>query len=328
MPPQQPAHLQPQSPSAPSPLAWWRIAGAGAVLGIGLTIYLVFFWRSGDARALMERGEAKLEAGNYAGAIADFDEAARVAPDLQAVQVCRTRAIAWRDRTAQADGYFNSGAARFQNNQHETAIEDFNRALELYAPGSFRAALTLNNRGSAHSRKKQPNLNAAMRDYREAIQILTALYGRWETYSPIADPDDAGRLVTVLAQTHNNRGKAHRDKSEFDVALADYNRALALQPNVSEFYANRALAKYKRERVGDLKSGLADCAKALALNADDSEAYLIRGLIRVRYNLVDDAVADFNRFVELRPAEHQRMEDLKLDAMERPRLDAKELDAP
>ncbi len=81
-------------------------------------------------------------------------------------------------------------------------------------------------------------------------------------------------------------------------AIADYDRALSLNPNFGEVYFRRGLA---RNVLRDWQGAMADYTKALAIKPDHAEAYTNRGLIR---NILADwrgARLDFDFALILNP---------------------------
>jgi lipoprotein NlpI len=67
-----------------------------------------------------------------------------------------------------------------------------------------------------------------------------------------------------------NRGKARADKGTLDAAIADYDKAISLDPNWARIYNNRGFAKVRK---GDFDAAIADLDKAIALDPTDAYAY-------------------------------------------------------
>src|ERR1019366_8615820 len=75
---------------------------------------------------------------------------------------------------------------------------------------------------------------------------------QWEKRTnPLPKPD---------AAIFCNRGNAKQAKGDLDGAIADYDQAIAIQPNFAEYYRNRSVAK---KRKGELEAAMADCNKAI-----------------------------------------------------------------
>jgi tetratricopeptide (TPR) repeat protein len=85
----------------------------------------------------------------------------------------------------------------------------------------------------------------------------------------IADYDRALQLDPRRFDAYNNRGSTKRKKGAFDAAIADYNRALELMPNNADLYNNRGDAERAK---GDFSAAIADYNRALKLNPKHSEA--------------------------------------------------------
>ena len=63
--------------------------------------------------------------------------------------------------------------------------------------------------------------------------------GRWE--EAIAEYNKAIEIDPNLAIVYNNRGAAYFETGQYDLAIADLNKAIELDPNLDMAYANRAL---------------------------------------------------------------------------------------
>ena len=66
-------------------------------------------------------------------------------------------------------------------------------------------------------------------------------------------------------------------KGEYERALADYDLAIATDPNFAGSYYNRAITRY---RLNDYERALADFNRAIQLNPRFIEAYVDRGGVR------------------------------------------------
>ena len=119
------------------------------------------------------------------------------------------------------------------------------------------------------------------------------------------------------AAAYNNRGSAKVNKGDVDGAIADFNRALQLDPKLAKAYMNRGIAKREKyDRIaygavdvflpdydlgtpkiqkGDLDSAIADFNHALQLDPKNAQAYINRGIAKAHRGDPDAAIGDYNR---------------------------------
>ena len=100
------------------------------------------------------------------------------------------------------------------------------------------------------------------------------------------------------ADDYCKTGDQKFDKGDMDGAIADYTKAIALNPKHAFAYFNRALAKRAK---GDLDSALADATKSIELRPKDADGYNCRGHVKMAQSDFDGAIADFTKAVELNP---------------------------
>ncbi|WP_369194554.1 tetratricopeptide repeat protein [Streptomyces djakartensis] len=92
------------------------------------------------------------------------------------------------------------------------------------------------------------------------------------------------------ALAHTARGSALRQRGAYEEALAEHDRALALDPGLARAYRSRAMA---RGELGDYDGALADLDEALALRPQDARGHAVRGeYLRIlrRYDEALDAL--------------------------------------
>ncbi|MEZ4662046.1 MAG: tetratricopeptide repeat protein [Caldilineaceae bacterium] len=98
-----------------------------------------------------------------------------------------------------------------------------------------------------------------------------------ELDAAIADYDQAIALNPEDATAYNNRSIARRDlPGELDAAIADYDQAIALNPQYATAYNNRGNACDQ----GELDAAIADYDQAIALNPQYANAFIGRGNAR------------------------------------------------
>ena len=116
----------------------------------------------------------------------------------------------------------------------------------------------------------------------------------------IADYTKAIEVDPRYAPAYYNRGMAREDKADPNGAIADYTKAIEINPKMGAAYNNRGQVRANRD---DLEGALADFNKSIALNPRDSTGYLNRGVARKQKGDRDAALADFNKALELNPRE-------------------------
>ena len=111
-----------------------------------------------------------------------------------------------------------------------------------------------------------------------------------------------------LAPAYSNRGKAKHAKGDLDGAIADFNRALELDPRHASVYYNRGIAK---GRMGDLDGAITDFNHAIELDRRFTTAYTNRGIAKRIKGDIEGAIADLTRALELDPRDTRAANELK-----------------
>jgi tetratricopeptide (TPR) repeat protein len=111
----------------------------------------------------------------------------------------------------------------------------------------------------------------------------------------------SGRLAEkpeALAFTYDARAKAFSQYRQFDLALSDFDRAVALHPNDKDVLFNRAVTF---ERKGDFDSAMQDLNEVLRSKPDHALARHERGYVYLQKKDYDRAIEDLNQAVRLKP---------------------------
>jgi tetratricopeptide (TPR) repeat protein len=111
----------------------------------------------------------------------------------------------------------------------------------------------------------------------------------------------SGRLAEkpqALAFTYDARAKAFSQYRQFDLALSDFDRAVALHPNDRDVLFNRAVTF---ERKGDFDSAIQDLNDVLRSKPDHALARHERGYVYLQKKDYDRAIEDLNQAVRLQP---------------------------
>jgi tetratricopeptide (TPR) repeat protein len=96
-----------------------------------------------------------------------------------------------------------------------------------------------------------------------------------------------------------NRGVVHLQRREGEVALKDFDAAIAARPDLGEAHVNRGAALIL---TGDFGAAIAAIDRGLALGAEDpQEAYFNRAVAHEMLDNLPAALADYRRAAELKP---------------------------
>ena len=108
--------------------------------------------------------------------------------------------------------------------------------------------------------------------------------------------ENANRLMEVQRVFHLGVVLATQGKT--DQAIAHYERALALKPDLAEVHNNLGVALATQ---GKTDQAIAHYERALALKPDYAEAHNNLGLALVAQGLIDQAIAHYERALALKP---------------------------
>ena len=114
----------------------------------------------------------------------------------------------------------------------------------------------------------------------------------------IADYNEAIRLEPSEASYFSNRGLAWDAKKDYEKAIADYNEAIRLDPKYAMAYHNRGTVWYAKK---DYEKAIADYNEAIRLDSKNAMAYYGRGIAWSNKKEYDKAIADYTETIRLDP---------------------------
>jgi tetratricopeptide (TPR) repeat protein len=167
-----------------------------------------------------------------------------------------------------AQFYNNRGLEKFQADNLQGAIEDFDLAI-VSAPQDPQLYF---NRGFVKN---------TINDYAGAL----------------ADLDRAIELKPDFAEAIAKRAYVREKLNDFEGSLRDYDRAIELSPSSEELYVERGILKHMQ--LKDIPSALIDYDKAVSLDPQDAYNYGFRGLAKRDLGDVRGAIEDLRQGVSL-----------------------------
>jgi tetratricopeptide (TPR) repeat protein len=114
----------------------------------------------------------------------------------------------------------------------------------------------------------------------------------------IADYDRAIEVDPTDAKSFDWRGGAYFGRRDYDRAIADYDQAIKLDPKNAVTFRNRGVA-YRAKR--DFDHALADLTQALQINPTDRDSIFERGLTYENKGDYDRGIADFSEVIRIDP---------------------------
>lgn len=100
-----------------------------------------------------------------------------------------------------------------------------------------------------------------------------------------------------LAEAFDLRGAAYRSQGEINLAIADYNQAIKLNPKFAQAYHNRGVAY---DHKGDFDRAIQDFDHAIKLKPSPL-AHFNRGNAYLGKSAYEQAIDDYNQAIRLKP---------------------------
>ena len=123
-----------------------------------------------------------------------------------------------------------------------------------------------------------------------------AHYRRQDYQAAIKDYTKAIALDRRYPTAYINRGTAFLDVNEYKRAVADFNVALRLKPNSATAYNSRGIAE---RQLGQYEKAIADYTKAIKLKPGFAAAYSSRGFAYLAKGDNEKAIADYQTVIDL-----------------------------
>jgi len=241
---------------------------------------------TGNAKASqwLERGNQFWRLRRYKEAVKAFDEAIKLKPAFVHL------------------AYYGKGLALYWDKKDKEAIAAFELTIKFkddfvdawhYLSVKYKELNQLHKAEKAINKAIQiqpqnPNL------YNEKFWVLQNL----ERYEEAETAINEAIKIAPRSVFYNNRGIIYKEQKKWELALADYNKAIQINPNDAEAYNNRGII-YEEQKKWEL--ALADYNKAIQINPNDAEAYYNRGIIYKEQKKWELALADYNKAIQINP---------------------------
>jgi tetratricopeptide (TPR) repeat protein len=122
-----------------------------------------------------------------------------------------------------------------------------------------------------------------------------------DTEAALADVNKAIALNSNDVDAFALRAAIRSRKGDTEGTLADYSKVIELVPNapgVEAIYTNRSMIRLQR---GDVDGALTDLNKAISINPNVAEIYNGRAIARLQKGDLEGALADYEKVIELKP---------------------------
>jgi tetratricopeptide (TPR) repeat protein len=126
--------------------------------------------------------------------------------------------------------------------------------------------------------------------------LLYQAMGRYD--QAIADYNKAIEINPRYINSYRNRGLIYRARGQYDRAIADYSKAIEIDPGFHKAYNNRGNIYTIK---GEYDRAIADYTKAIEINPRFDKAYSNRGIVFTIKGEYDRAVDDYTKAVEINP---------------------------
>lgn len=100
------------------------------------------------------------------------------------------------------------------------------------------------------------------------------------------------------ADTYINRGIVYIGKNDYPKAIADFTKAIELDPNDASYYIRRGKAYSEKDQHAN---AVADFSQAIKLKPNDETVYNLRGLSYIGKGDREAAAEDFKKAVQINP---------------------------
>jgi len=228
------------------------------------------------ALAYRYRGIAHMAKGEYGQAVSDLDKFIN------------------KSKQKDIEAYNLRGTAKFKNGKFDWALDDYNKAIEL----NPKYAEAYNNRGIVHYKLDQQG--KALNDFLKARDLGFDV--NIEQLGELVKLRSEGKIPTwevAEAMLHFDAGIGYyRGAGTKDKAIAEFTKAVELDPNYAAAYIYRGMAYDINKQY---KNSVSDFSKFAELDSKDGELYATRAHFYRKKDKYGEAVNDFSKAIKYDP---------------------------
>jgi tetratricopeptide (TPR) repeat protein len=234
------------------------------------------------------RGQLKLMSQDFKGAIGDFDTAISMNQHRIGYYVSRSaaRSLSGDEAGALADN--NYVIEKFEQQERERKAAG---KTTRQAPGFDLTSPVI--KGPESAALPAPGKSEGVTMKTESVVVM-----KMDTNMDNAMTPEQMEYLPNVAGAYLNRGLSYSKKGDSDAALADFNKAVEVNPHDFAVYLTRGRELQKR---GDLNAALDDFNKAIQVGPQMSEIYLERGVTLFLLGKDAEAQKDFDQCLKLDP---------------------------
>ena len=222
-----------------------------------------------------------------------------------------------------AKAYWTRGHIYYDLKQHDRAIQDHDKAIELN-PKDYEGSYA--SRGDRYMSREQ--YVKAIQSYDKYLELSPkcewSYMRRGEAYAylkqyikAIQDFDKIIELNPKSEWSYMRRGDAYAYLKQYIKAIQSYNKAIELNPKEADYYKWRG---YAYQNLDQYIKAIQSFDKAIELNPKDANVYLNRG---AKYSLLNQpikAIQDYNKAIELDPKDGYAYNNRGLEYLELQRV--------
>ncbi|MBD2353895.1 CHAT domain-containing protein [Tolypothrix sp. FACHB-123] len=241
-----------------------------------------------DAEAWLDQGNEQFEAGDFAGAIASYDNALKIKPDYHEAWKNRGIALNWLQQYEQAILSCDN-ALKIKPDDHEAWIQ---RGFALRQLGKYEEAIL----SCDNALKIKPDYYEAWKNRGIALNWLQ----RYE--QAILSCGNALNIKPDDSEAWTHQGFALRQLGKYEEAILSCDNALKIKPDYHEAWKNRGIALNWLQRY---EQAILSCGNALNIKPDDSEAWTHQGFALCQLEKYEEAILSCDNALKIKPDEHE-----------------------